>query len=148
MSNIFKAFVQSAPVKTPLSFGYNENVVIESVDFSPRQRNGIVVKANTFIKLSKLDKDNKVEANTEINFWNLDHTKDFAKDNFMTQFSVLAGIISAVDGDIEQYENDVMDVLGNSDDTFIANFLKTAANAKTLQETMVFFLDKKTGTHL
>jgi hypothetical protein len=135
--NIFKIFVQSAPVKTPLTFGYNENVVIEAVDFSTRTRNGIAVKANTFIKLSKLDKDGKVEANTEINFWNLDHTKDFAKDNFMTQFSVLAGIIAAVGGDIDSYETAVMEVLGDSDDVFIANFLKKADNAKNVQQAMI-----------
>ena len=137
MSNIFKIFVQSAPVKTPLTFGYNENVVVETVDFGVRKRNGMEIKANTFIKLSKLDKSDKVIANTEINFWNLDSTKDFVKDNFMTQFSVLAGIVSAIGGDIEAYETDVMAVLEGSDDAYLANFLKKAPNAVALQSAVI-----------
>lgn len=138
MNNIFKVFVQSAPVKTPLNFGYNENIVVESIDFNERKRKGITIQANTFIRLTKLHAaTNKVEASTEINFWNLDSTRDFVKDNFMTQFSVLAGIVSATGGDIEQFETDVMAVLDDSTDTFLAKFLKVAANAKLAQETVV-----------
>jgi len=135
--NIFEEFVKSAPVKTPLDFGHNENIVIESIDFGKRKRKGITIKANTFIKLTKIDpKTKKVLANTEISFWDLDPTKDFAKDNFISQFSILAGIVSAVGGDIEKFESDIMDVLEDSDDDYIAKFLKKAANAKLLQETM------------
>ena len=135
--NIFEEFVKAAPVKTPLDFGHNENIVIESIDFTKRKRKGITIKANTYIKLTKIDpKTKKVLANTEISFWDLDPTKDFAKDNFMSQFSILAGIVSAVGGDIEKFEADIMEVLEDSSDEYIAKFLKNAANAKKLQETM------------
>jgi len=135
--NIFEEFVKAAPVKTPLDFGHNENVVIESVDFTKRKRKGITIKANTFIKLTKIDpKTKKVLANTEISFWDLDPTKDFAKDNFMSQFSILAGIVSALGGDLEQFEADIMEVLEDSTDDYIVKFLKSAPNAKKLMETM------------
>jgi len=136
--NIFEEFVKSAPVKTPLDFGHNQNVVIESIDFGKRKRKGITIKANTFIKLTKIDpKTKKVLANTEISFWNLDPTKDFAKDNFMSQFSILAGIVAALDGDIEKFESDIMEILDDSSDDYIIKFLKNASNTKKLQETMI-----------
>jgi len=138
MSNIFKEFVQAAPVKTPLDFGNNENVVIESVDFEKRKRKGITIKANTFIKLTKINPETKkVLANTEISFWDLDPTKDFAKDNFITQFSVLAGIVIAIGGDVEQFESDVMEVLDDSSDSYLTKFLKVPANAKKAQAALV-----------
>lgn len=138
MSNIFKTFVQSAPVKTPLNFGYNENVVIEAIDFNERKRNGIALKSNTFIRLTKFNiKTNKVEASTEINFWNLDHTRDFVKDNFINQFSIFAGIVMAIGGDVEKFESDVMAVLGNSTDVFLAKFLKLAVNTQSVQDAMI-----------
>ncbi len=135
--NIFEEFVKSAPVKTPLDFGHNENIIIESIDFGKRKRKGITIKANTFIKLTKIDpKTKKVLANTEISFWDLDPTKDFAKDNFMSQFSILAGIVAALGGDTEKFEGDIMEVLEDSDDDYIVKFLKNATNAKKLQSTM------------
>jgi len=135
MSNIFKDFVQSVPVKTPLEFGHNTNIVIESIDFNDRKRNGITVKANTFIKLTKIDPETKKpSANTEISFWNLDPEKDFAKDNFLSQFSILAGIIAALGGDIETFEQEVMTAINNNtDDAALAKFLKNANNIKSLQ---------------
>jgi hypothetical protein len=136
--NIFEEFVKAAPVKTPLDFGHNENVVIESIDFGIRKRKGITIKANTFIRLTKIDpKTKKVLASTEISFWDLDPTKDFAKDNFMSQFSILAGIISALDGDMEKFENDIMAVLEDTTDNYIIKFLKNATNTKKLQSTMI-----------
>jgi len=136
--NIFEEFVLSAPIKTPLEFGFNDGVVIESIDFGKRKRKGIVIKANTFIKLAKLDpKTKKVIANSEISFWDLDPTKDFAKDNFISQFSVLAGIVIATGGDVEQFETDVMAVLDDSSDSYLSKFLKNAANTKKLQATLI-----------
>ena len=138
MSNIFKDFVLARPVKTPLDFGYNDNIVIESIDFGVRKRKGIVVKANTFIKLTKLNvKDRSVIANTEINFWNLDPTKDFVYDNFISQFSILCGIIDALKGDVETYETGVLDVIEGESDSEMLTFLKKPANAKLAQEALI-----------
>ncbi len=93
MSNIFKSFVLSRPVKTPLEFDYNENIVIEKINFGDKKRNGIKVKANTFITLTKLSiKDKTVIANTEISFWDLDPTRDFVYDNFISQFCCIEEI--------------------------------------------------------
>lgn len=133
MSNIFKDFVLARPVKTPLDFGHNTNIVIEDVDFEIRKKKGIVLKANTFVKLTKVDDDRTPIASTEINFWDLDPTKDFVYENFITQFSVLCGIVDAVGGDAEKYEVDVLGVVEGNDDAEMLKFLKNPTNAKAAQ---------------
>jgi len=134
MSNIFKDFVLARPVKTPLDFGHNENIVIEKVNFGDKKRNGIRIKANTFITLSKLStKDKSVIASTEINFWDLDPSKDFIYDNFITQFSILSGVIDALGGDLTKYDESVLEVVQGDDDQAMLAFLKKPANAKAAQ---------------
>jgi len=134
MSNIFKDFVLARPVKTPLDFGHNENIVIEKINFDDKKRNGIRIKANTFITLSKLNtKDKSVIASTEINFWDLDPTRDFVYDNFITEFSILSGIIDALGGDLAKYDESVLEVVQGDDDQAMLAFLKKPANAKAAQ---------------
>jgi len=136
--NIFKEFVITIPVKTPLEFGHNDNIFIESIDFNERRRNGIKINANTFIKLSKSDTTkNKVIANTEISFWDLDHTKDFVYNNFISQFTILTAIVEATGGNIEEYEEFVLNVadsLGNDD---IEVLLKKKKEAAALQTALI-----------
>jgi len=137
--NIFKKFVITIPVKTPLSFGHNDNIFIESIDFNERRRNGIKINANTFIKLSKLDTaKNKVIANTEISFWDLDHTKDFVYNNFISQFTILTAIIEATGGSIEEYEKFVLDVVDSLDSNGdIEILLKKKKEAAALQSALI-----------
>ncbi len=137
MSNTFKDFVLAKPVKTPLEFGHNENIVIDAIDFSDRKRKGITIKANTFIKLSKLDKNKKVIASTEISFWNLDPSKDFIYDNFISQFSIFCGIIDALDGDVEAYETEVLSVVQGDSDSEMLTFLRQAPNAAAAQSILI-----------
>lgn len=138
MSNIFKAFVLARPVKTPLNFGHNDNIVIESIDFDDRKKKGIVVKANTFIKLTKINPEDKsIIANTEINFWNLDPTKDFVFDNFISQFSILCGVIDATGGDVGTYDTEVLSIVKGEDDSEMLTFLKKPANAKVAQKALI-----------
>jgi len=135
MSNIFRDFVLARPVKTPLKFGHNQNIVIESIDFGVRKKNGIKVNANTFIKLTKVDPENgrAVKASTEINFWDLDHTKEYVVNNLISQFTVLAGIVAALGGDIEAFESKVEGALGEDYEAEI----RTAKGAKKIQKILV-----------
>ena len=134
MSNIFRDFVLARPVKTPLKFGHNKNIVIESIDFGVRKKNGIKVNANTFIKLTQVDpEDRTVKASTEISFWDLDHTKDYVINNLISQFTVLAGVVAALGGDIEAFEEKVEEALGDDYESEI----RTAKGAKKIQKTLV-----------
>ncbi len=136
--NIFREFVLARPVKTPLDFGHNDNIIIESIDFNDRKKKGITINANTFIKLTKINAEDKsILANTEINFWNLDPTKDFVYDNFISQFSILCGIVDAVGGDVVVYETDVLTVVEGETDAEMLAFLKKPKNAKAAQAALV-----------
>ena len=136
MKNLFKEFVLAAPVKNRLVFGHNENVVIENIDFSIRTKNGIATSNNTFIRLTKIDPtdDNKLLASSEINFFNLDPTKDYVQNNFMKQFTVEYAILEALGLDAEGFEEEVMELFQeNLDDILVAKFLKNATNTKAVQ---------------
>jgi len=134
--NVFKDFIVNRPVKTPLDFGHNENIIIESIDFSERKRDGIKIKANTFIRLTKVDPETrKPVASTEISFWDLDPTKDFIFDNFISQFTNFAGIIAALGGDTEVFEAKVMESVEGEDDDEITKYLKK--NAKSAQAALI-----------
>jgi len=136
--NVFESLILSRPVKVPLDFGYNDNVVITSIDFDVRKKNGIAVKANTFIKLTKLNpKDKSVKANTEISFWNMDPTKDFVFNNFISQFTTLYGVVDALGGDVDKFEEEVLSVLEGESEDETLKFLKKGTNAKDVQETMI-----------
>jgi len=136
VKNLFKDFLLARPVKTPLDFGHNENVIIESVDFTERKKDGIKVRANTFIRLSKINpEDKKVLASTEISYWDLDGTRDFVFSDFINQFTSFAAIISAVGGDAEAFEEKVMTDIEGEDDDEITKYLKK--NAKEAQASLV-----------
>jgi hypothetical protein len=136
--NIFKEFVLAVPNKNQLDFGYNHNVVIESVDIGQRKRNGIAVKSNTFVRLTKIDVDTKKPiASTEISFFDLDPTKDFVYVNFLSQFTCLVGIIAALGGNEEAYQDEVLAVLQGNSEKEMTAFLKKVANAKAVQDVLM-----------
>jgi len=135
--NIFKEFVLAVPVKTQLDFGHNHNVVIESVDINPRKRNGITIKSNTFIRITKVDPETrKVQGSTEFNFFDLDPTKDFVYSNFISEFTCLVGIIAALKGDEEEFQNEVLAVLKGDNEKEMTSFLKKGTNAKAVQDVL------------
>lgn len=133
-TNLFQQLVESKPVRVPLRFGHNKNIVIESIDFGQRKRNGMPVKANTWIKLSQVDPETrKVEASTEISFFDLDPSKDYVVNNLRAQFSIFAAIVGAVGGDIDAFEESVMKKLGDD----IESAIRTVKGAKKAQDVLV-----------
>lgn len=151
MSNIFVQIVNDTPVTARLEFGHNDNVIIEAIDFGTRTaKNGMKLNMNTFIKLSKVDpeKERKVIASSEVNFFNLNHEKDFVFNNVISQFTTLGAIIDATGGDLEKFEEAVMsNFTGDEDDAKKA--LKSADFCikiqTAMQDAFKLQLDGKTG---
>lgn len=136
--NIFKEFVLTMPVKTPLAYGHNDNIVIESADFGIRKNKGVTVKSNSFIKLTKIDPETKqILANTEIRYFNLDPGSDFVAGNFNTQFTNFAGIVEAVGGDVQAFADGVEAVLGDSSDEFVLKSLKDRTKCAAIQQSLM-----------
>lgn len=132
--NLFKELVLSAPVSARLQFGHNLNVIIAGVDTSEHKVKGIPVKANTFITLQQVNPETrKVVAQTEFNYWNLDHASDYVQSNFLEQFASLVSIITALGKSDEEYESKVLAVTGGVEPEVM---LKTKDGAKKLQDAL------------
>lgn len=145
---LFKDLVLTAPIRTKLSFGHNENLILEKVDFGERQNKGIKLKMHTFITLAKIDPEdeNKVIARSEGNFFDLDHTSDFVWSNFMDEFTCLAALITAVGGDAEAFEDTVVQVFGeNESEDFVKTKQGSKATQEALQDAFMDHIESKTG---
>lgn len=143
---LYKELVQTAPIRAKLQFGHNENVILEKVDFSERKNKGITLKMHTFITLAQLDKENKVIARSEGNFFDLDHTSDYVWANFMDEFTCLAAIVSAIGGDIEAFETDVVSVFGDEDpEVYVKTKQGSTKTQEALQNAFMDHIEGKTG---
>jgi len=143
---LFKELVLTAPIRARLSFGHNENVILEKVDFEERKHKGITVKMHTFITLAQIDDERNVIARTEGNFFDLDHTSEYVWSNFMDEFTCQAAIISALGGDIEAFEAAVIEVFGEDDpESFVKTKQGSVAAQEALQNAFADHIEGKTG---
>jgi len=143
---LFKELVLTAPIRARLTFGHNENVILEKVDFDERKNKGITVKMHTFITLAQVDAEGKIIARTEGNFFDLDHTSDYVGSNFMDEFTCQAAIVDALGGDIESFETAVVAVLGDEDyETFVKTKQGSVAAQESLQNAFMDAIEGKTG---
>jgi hypothetical protein len=143
---LFKELVLTAPIRARLSFGHNENVILEKVDFEERKNKGITVKMHTFITLAQVDDERNVIARTEGNFFDLDHTSEYVWSNFMDEFTCQAAIISALGGDIEAFETAVVEVFGEDDpESFVKTKQGSVAAQEALQNAFMDHIEGKTG---
>lgn len=97
--NVLRELLASRPVKTPLDFGIQENVRLIAIDNTPRKKEGEVIQRNTYMSFAKYDKENKVIAQSEFNYFNLKHDSEYTSSNVSTQVSQLRNIISIVNPD-------------------------------------------------
>lgn len=150
--NLYKALIESAPIKARLQFGFNENIILESVDFSVRKNKGMPIKANTFIKLVQVDPETrKAKAAFEGSFWNLDPSSDFAISNFEEQLTTLSSLVESVGGDSMEFVNRVVEQTGKSDEEMeeLLAMAKTKDGAtllmKAMQDEFKTQIEGKTG---
>lgn len=137
MSNLFRQYISTKPVRVPLDFGHNENIIISKISTEERKSKDVVLNVNTFITLSKVEPDTrKSVAAFESNFWNLDPTKDDIVRQINDQFTIMAGMIMAVGGDAEKFDEDSLDVPGFEEDMTLADFVKNKTNAKKVQDSL------------
>lgn len=138
MSNLFRKYVDSRPVRTPLDFGVNENIIITKVDIAERKNGETVINANTFITLNKVDAEGKVIGNYEGSFWNLDPTQQHADipRNINDQFTVMAGMVSAVGGDLAQFDADVHNIEDRPEDMDLATYAEDKKKCRIVQDSL------------
>lgn len=134
--NLFKELVQSAPVGNRLKFGYNDNVIVTKIDTNERKIKGLATKQNTYITLTRIDPTTKkVVAQSEGSYWNLDHKTDYVVQNFIDQFTSIVSIISAMGGNVEEFEQEILVVVPDEFEE-VDQYLKTKEGSKIMQDTL------------
>ena len=137
MSNLFRQYVESKPVRASLSFGHNLNVIIGNVDFEERKGKDTTIRANTFITLQQVDPVTRdVKAKFEGSFWDIDPVSDMLVSGFNNQLTILTAIVSAVGGDVEEFIGNYIDASGIEDGVVTKKNTSTKKEAKTVQDAL------------
>jgi len=150
MSNLFRQYVESKPVRASLSFGHNYNIIVAGVDYEERKGKEAAIRANTFITLQQVDPiTREVKAKFEGSFWDLDPTSDFVLLNYDDQFTTMVFLVDALGGDLEQFVGDFIDATGIEDGVITKQHLSTKKGAKVIQDALrdafKTAIDGKTG---
>jgi len=135
MSNLFRTYVESKPVRASLTFGHNTNIIISAVDFEERKGKEAAIKANTFITFNQIDPVTRVvKAKFESSFWNLDPTSDFTLSNYADQLTTMVAIVEAIGGDVAEFLTVFADTADLEDLVITKQFLATKKNCKAIQD--------------
>lgn len=142
--NLFKEIIITAPVNNRLKFGYNDNLQITKIFTGIKTNKGLPLKQNTFITIAQIDPTtNKITAQSESSYWNLDHTSDFIITNFIDQFTSLASMIDATGGNVENFQEDVLSVVPEEVEDF-DTYLATKNGSIEMQKSLI----ASAGKHL
>jgi hypothetical protein len=83
--SLVRKLIDSAPVRTYLDFGINSNVRLVKLSNEDIMKDGMRLNKNTHMTFVKYDESNEPIAQSTFSYWDLDATKDFVRDNFVTQ---------------------------------------------------------------
>jgi len=111
--NYLNVYIKSIPLKIPMGFGVNKNVILNDLDITDRlNKKGEVSKKFCFIEMIKLDENDNPIGREEFGFFKLDsHNMSFAKDNFLSMFNKLYVLADAVyEGNEEAMEAKLAEV--------------------------------------
>ena len=110
--NYLQVYINSIPLKIPMKFGINKNVIFNGIDISDRiNKKGEVSKKFCFLEMLKLDKEDKPIGREEFGFFKLDSKNlSFAQSNFFSLFNKLFILSVAIYGDDEEsFDNKVIE---------------------------------------
>jgi hypothetical protein len=139
----YRNYINSRPVRAFLSFGYNENVILESVDFEQRMNKETPIDVHLFYRISKVNPvTKKVIAGNEFSCWNWDNTSDFLSSNVTEEITILSGLLSALGLDAEGFGSDVEEFVNNTlveagQEDIYKYLKKSDANCKTIQNKLI-----------
>lgn len=93
-----REFLSSNASRPNLEFGINENVKLTNISNVKRINEGVAVPRNTFLTFSKYNDKGEIVAQSEVSFYDLDHTKELTKNmnNLSNQAAQLVAIITCL----------------------------------------------------
>lgn len=131
MKNLTEIFLESAPVRTRLSFGVNTPVILSAVSNDERRgKDNLKIDRHCYMRFSRLDEENKIVAQTEFSYWGFSK-KEYAPLNFVHQYTQLMEIIKYVvpEAKFLEAKGEFQSVLKNKEDFTL--FVKVNKLAKT-----------------
>ena len=130
--NFLRKLLSSISHKTGLSFGINENCRLVKVDNTERKREGEVIKKNTFLTFAQFNSENKIIAQTEFSYFNLDPASEYTYENLVVQLSQLINLAKVVTG-----EDQTIDPVSSfKSEAELAKALKDSKGCKAIQNEM------------
>jgi hypothetical protein len=83
--------------KAELGFGIHSNCIISSVSNERKQnKDNEIVKRNGYTLFSQLDSENKIIAEKEVSWFDLDSTADLVYENFFSQLEQMTNIVDTI----------------------------------------------------
>lgn len=108
MENVYRQFIDSAPIKVDLDFGVNNNVVLRSVSIEPRMHQGTLIKRNTFMTFTQVNPvTRKALKEHEYSFFNLNNDSDWVEDNLNAKITKLVSICTSLGLDADLFATQV-----------------------------------------
>lgn len=126
--SLFLKFLKLKPVKASLVFGYNENIIVKSININPKLKDVILE-----VTLAQVDPTTKVvKAMFNGSFWGLDYTSSFVERNFTDMYSTLSGLLIAIEGDSSALLDKLDEIMSTVDD--IKDAVSSKDNVKLIHQ--------------
>ena len=138
--SLLRKILAAKPVKTPLEFGINKNVRLVKIDNEERKRDGEPVPVHCFLTFAQFNSKGEVIAQSEFNYFNLNHEYDNTLGNLGTEVSQLQSIADVLNpGTVIDPTEDYED-----EDELMAD-LKSKKGCKKLQTAVWKAFNKAVG---
>lgn len=112
--SILEIILASKPIRAGLEFGINNNVRLTALSNETRKREGEIINLNTWMTFTKFSDKGEAIAKSEFNYFNLDHTTDYAPGNYGTQLAHAINLIQILNPEaLETFEADLEEEIGD-----------------------------------
>jgi hypothetical protein len=130
--NFLRKLLSSISHKTGLSFGINENCRLIKIDNTERKREGEIVKKNTYLTFGQFNSEEKLIAQTEFSYFNLDPASEYTFENLVAQLSQLTNLAKVITG-----EDQTIDPVSSfKSELELSKALKDSKGCKSIQNEM------------
>ena len=128
--HLLRAVLAAKPVRTPLTFGIQDNIRLIAIDNTERTKDGEKLPRNTFLTFAQYNNEGKKTGSSEFSYFNLDPQSEHVMTNFVQQICQLNDI-AAVYG----LENPVDPTVGMAIEE-LQELLSDKTGCKELMNTM------------
>ena len=134
--------------KAEIGHGIHNKCVILTVNNNTKKtKDGVVIKRNNFTVVGQLNDSNKVVAEKEISWFNIDVTSDYAYDNLSTQIEQMVGILDCY-YEITEEKDFVAEKINSIFEEFEVGSIEEVKDLLDDQKTFNNFMSKFSETYM